>query len=53
MWNPLAYRTAKVESTKTMIDGVDALFDINPARLVGDTVYDTQNSERHNFDANN
>lgn len=36
-----AHRTAEVESTKTMIDRVEELFDIKPDRLIGDTAYDT------------
>ena len=36
-----AHRTAEVESTKTMIDRVEAQFDIKPERLVGDTAYGT------------
>jgi transposase len=36
-----AHRTAEVESTKTMIDRVEALFDIKPERLIGDTAYGT------------
>lgn len=34
-----AHRTAEVESTKTMIDRVEARFDIKPDRLIGDTAY--------------
>ena len=34
-----AHRTAEVESTKTMIDRVEAQFDIKPERLIGDTAY--------------
>ncbi|VVO15791.1 hypothetical protein PS914_04538 [Pseudomonas fluorescens] len=37
----LAHRTAEVESTKTMIDRVEARFDIKPERLIGDTAYGT------------
>jgi hypothetical protein len=37
----LAHRTAEVESTKTMIDPVEAQFDIKPERLIGDTAYGT------------
>ncbi len=36
-----AHRTAEVESTKTMIDRVEAQFDIKPDRLIGDTAYGT------------
>lgn len=36
-----AHRTAEVESTKTMIDRVEACFDIKPERLIGDTAYGT------------
>ncbi|MFL1565176.1 transposase, partial [Pseudomonas sp. O64] len=36
-----AHRTAEVESTKTMIDRVEELFDIKPDRLIGDTAYGT------------
>jgi hypothetical protein len=36
-----AQRTAEVESTKVMIDRVEAQFDIKPERLVGDTAYGT------------
>lgn len=36
-----AHRTAEVESTKTMIDRVEAQFDIKPERLIGDTAYGT------------
>lgn len=36
-----AHRTAEVESTKTMIDRVEAQFDIKPKRLIGDTAYGT------------
>lgn len=32
-----AHRTAEVESTKTMIERVEAQFDIKPERLIGDT----------------
>jgi hypothetical protein len=35
------HRTAEVESTKTMIDRVEELFDIKPDRLIGDTAYGT------------
>jgi hypothetical protein len=34
-----AHRTAEVESTKTMIERVEAQFDIKPERLIGDTAY--------------
>ena len=34
-----AHRTEEVESTKTMIDRVEAQFDIKPERLIGDTAY--------------
>jgi transposase len=34
-----AHRTAEVESTKTMIDRVEARFDIKPERIIGDTAY--------------
>jgi len=37
----LVHRTAEVESTKTMIDRVEAQFDIKPERLIGDTAYGT------------
>ena len=36
-----AHRTAEVESTKTMIDRVEACFDIKPERLISDTAYGT------------
>jgi len=36
-----AYRTAEVESTKTMLDRVDKKFDLKPERLIGDTAYGT------------
>ena len=36
-----AHRTAEVESTKTMIERVEAQFDIKPERLIGDTAYGT------------
>lgn len=36
-----AYRTAEVESTKTMLDRVDDRFDLKPERLIGDTAYGT------------
>lgn len=36
-----AHRTAEVESTKTMRDRVEELFDIKPDRLIGDTAYGT------------
>ena len=35
------HSTAEVESTKIMIDRVEAQFDIKPERLVGDTAYGT------------
>ena len=35
------HRTAEVESTKTMINRVEELFDIKPDRLIGDTAYGT------------
>lgn len=34
-----AHRTAKVQSTKTMIDRVEAQFDIKPERLIGEGAY--------------
>jgi transposase len=34
-----AHRTAEVDSTKTMIDRVEARFGLKPRRLVGDTAY--------------
>lgn len=34
-----AHRTAEIESTKTMIDRVEARFDITPGRLIGDMAY--------------
>jgi transposase len=34
-----AYRTEEVESTKTMVDRVEARFEIKPQRLIGDTAY--------------
>lgn len=36
-----AHRTAEVDSTKTMVDRVEAQFDLTPARLIGDTAYGT------------
>ncbi len=36
-----AHGTAEVENTKTMIDRVEAQFDIKPERLIGDTAYGT------------
>ncbi|MGE8187469.1 transposase [Pseudomonas sp. NPDC086278] len=36
-----AHRTAEVESTKSMIERVEAQFDIKPERLIGDTAYGT------------
>lgn len=36
-----AHRTAKVESTKTMIERVEAQFDFKPERLIGDTAHVT------------
>lgn len=36
-----AHRTAEVESTKVMVDRVEARFDLTPARLIGDTAYGT------------
>ncbi|WP_330208710.1 IS1182 family transposase [Pseudomonas sp. Z13] len=36
-----AHRTAEVESTKIMIDRVEAQLDIKPDRLIGDTAYGT------------
>ena len=36
-----AHRTAEVESTRTIIDRVEAQFDIKPERLIGDTAYGT------------
>ena len=36
-----ALRTAEVESTKTMVDRVEACFDLKPERLIGDTAYGT------------
>ena len=34
-----AHRTAEVESTRKMIDRVEAQFDLKPKRLLGDTAY--------------
>nr|WP_312230072.1 IS1182 family transposase [Pseudomonas sp.] len=34
-----AHRTAEVESTKTMVERVEAVFDLKPDRLTGDTAY--------------
>ena len=36
-----AHRTAEVEVTKTMIDRVEARFDLKPRRLIGDMAYGT------------
>jgi transposase len=36
-----AHRTAEVESTKLMVDRVEARFDLTPQRLIGDTAYGT------------
>lgn len=36
-----AHRTAEVESTKLMVDRVEANFNIIPQRLIGDTAYGT------------
>jgi transposase len=36
-----AHRTAEVEVTKTMIDRVEARFDLKPKRLIGDMAYGT------------
>lgn len=36
-----AHRTAEVESTKTMVERVEARFDLTPQRLIGDTAYGT------------
>jgi hypothetical protein len=36
-----AHRTAEVESTKRMIERVEASFDLTPQRLIGDTAYGT------------
>jgi transposase len=36
-----AHRTAEVESAKTMVDRVEARFDLAPERLIGDTAYGT------------
>ena len=36
-----AHRTQEVESTKTMVDRVEARFGLKPRRLVGDTAYGT------------
>jgi hypothetical protein len=36
-----AHRTAEVESTKVMVERVEARFDITPQRLIGDTAYGT------------
>ena len=38
---PPAHCTAEVESTKIIIDRVEAQFDIKPERLIGDTAYGT------------
>jgi len=34
-----AHRTAEVESTKVMVERVEANFDLTPERLIGDTAY--------------
>lgn len=34
-----AHRTAEVESTKIMINRVEAQFDVKPERFIGDTAY--------------
>jgi len=36
-----AHRTAEVDSTKTMVERVEAQFDLTPERLIGDTAYGT------------
>ena len=36
-----AYRTAEVESAKTMVERVEERFDLTPERLIGDTAYGT------------
>ena len=36
-----AHRTAEVDSTKTMVERVEAQFDLTPGRLIGDTAYGT------------
>lgn len=36
-----AYRTAEVESAKTMVERVEERFDLLPERLIGDTAYGT------------
>lgn len=36
-----AHRTVEVDSTRTMVDRVEAQFDLTPERLIGDTVYGT------------
>ncbi len=36
-----AHRTAEVDSTRTMVERVEAQFDLTPARLIGDTAYGT------------
>jgi transposase len=36
-----AHRTAEVDSTRTMVDRVQARFEITPERLIGDTAYGT------------
>lgn len=36
-----AHRTAEVDSTKLMVDRVEANFNITPQRLIGDTAYGT------------
>ncbi|MFW8086028.1 IS5/IS1182 family transposase, partial [Klebsiella pneumoniae] len=34
-----AHRTAEVDSTRTMVERVEAQFDLTPERLIGDTAY--------------
>lgn len=36
-----AHRTPEVESTKTMVERVEATFNLTPERLIGDTAYGT------------
>ena len=36
-----AHRTAEVESTKVMVERVEANFELSPQRLIGDTAYGT------------
>ncbi len=36
-----AHRTAEVDSTRTMVERVEAQFDLTPERLIGDTAYGT------------